>query len=148
MTMGKIGCVSVPEHILVDEMVHVRWRSIYPICRMVLAVFTYGIIFNILRMLPKVLTNGVAKVIHTKGQLDPDGTVSPQDFLQSSGSWGNIRYLITAALREAFYGFVSLGEKVPNLELLWVQEDGVESCRLRDFMPEGRPLVLNFGNCS
>ncbi len=113
-----------------------------------MAIFAYGIIINILRMLPEFLTNGIAQVIHTKGQLDPDGGVSPQDFLQSSGNWGNIRYKVTTYLREAFYGFVSLGEKVPTIELLWMKHNGVESCRLQDFMQQGRPLVLNFGSCS
>ncbi len=148
MNMGKICCVFVPEHILADDMVRVRWRSLHTICQMVEEVLFFGIIVNILRMLPRVLTNGLAKIIHTKGQLDPDGTVSPQDLLQSSGNWGTIRFKMKTYLREAFYGFVSLGEKVPNIKLLWVKQNGVESCRLQDFMQQGRPLVLNFGNCS
>ncbi len=129
-------------------MAALRLRAVYPICRLLMVLFSFGFLGNIIKILPKTWTGRLAKTLHREGQFDPNGPISPDDLLQGVGSWGNVKYMVRTYFREAIQGFVCLGEKVPNVELMWMKQTSVDTCRLLDFEKAGRPLVLNMGSCS
>ncbi len=125
-----------------------QWRALYPICRLACDFFIFGLLLGAIKRLPITWTRRLARGIHRVGNYDPEGPVSPEDLLQSVGQWGTIKYIVGKGLREAYYGYICEGDKVPNVELFRLNDNDVEKCRLLDFMQPGRPLVLNLGSCS
>ena len=115
---------------------------------MIIALFVGGILVNLIKLLPQSCRRRFARTIHKIGQFDPDGPISPENFLESSGTWGHVKFSVRTCVREALSGYICEGENAPNLELIYMRQNGVEKCRLLDFMQWGRPLVLNMGNCS
>ncbi len=126
------------------------WNLLRDIYSVAYAVVLFGIVLNIVRILPARWTQGLADALHKRCQHDPEAPMSARDFLDSTGTWGNMMYFVKTTLREIVHGYVSEGEKVPSVELVRLSGSGREktNCRLLDFMQPGRPLVVNFGSCS
>ncbi len=94
------------------------------------------------------MRNRVITKWHRRAHFDPDGTISPDDLLSSFGKLATIQAMLSRLFGEAWHGYATEGEVMPNIRLLHLDDSGVSECRLLDFIREGRPLVLNLGSCS
>ncbi len=126
-----------------------RWRYILDICSFAYYMFVFGVALPILKLLPKRWTGSLAKQHLDDCQYNPQGPISPHDFLHSCGTPAAVKYIARIYYLELSRGYVCEGEDVPNLALWRLTEsDIMQKCRLLDFMQSCRPLVVNFGSCT
>ncbi len=119
---------------------------ISPLCELAYHLFFLTFLMGIMNLLPRILRGQAARALHRLCQFGSE--TDPGDLLDSCARWGSVKGLVRMHLREAVRGYVSVGQKVPNIKLVHMRQSDEEQCRLLDFMQAGRPLVLNMGSCT
>ena len=108
-----------------------------------LILFTLLIINKILSFFPR-LFKKVNQILHKYDAMSKtDYTV--EDYADSYAKWSTWK-VIWQIVCQPLYENVKPEGKAPNPKVL--SQDGATEYNLLDFVKPGRPLVLNFGNCS